>query len=44
MFLVSILRFPGMPDIAVLSGNILYTALRVKNPRWPAFVQYQAIN
>ena len=44
MFSVSIMGFSGMPDIVVLSENILYIALWVKNPRWPPFVQGQIIN
>ena len=44
MFLVSIMGFSGMPYIMVLSEDILDIALWVKNPRWPPFVQGQAIN
>ena len=44
MFFVSIMGILGMPDIVVLSENILDNALWVKNPRWPPFVQGQAIN
>ena len=33
-----------MPYIMVLSEDILDIALWVKNPRWPPFVQSQAIN
>ena len=39
-----IIRFYGMSDTVVLSENILVIALWVKNPRWPPFVQGQAIN
>ena len=41
---MSIIRFYGMSDTVVLSENILDIALWVKNPRWPPFVQGQAIN
>ena len=41
---MSIIRFYGMSDTVVLSENILDIALRVKNPRWPPFIQGQAIN
>ena len=41
---MSILRFYGMSHTVVLSVNILDIALWVKNPRWPPFVQVQAIN
>ena len=44
MFLVSIMGFSCMPYIIVLSEDILDIALWVKNPRWPLFVQSQAIN
>ena len=40
---MSIIRFYGMSD-TVVSENILDIALWVKNPRWPPFVQGQAIN
>ena len=33
-----------MSSTVVLSENILDIALWVKNPRWPPFVQGQAIN
>ena len=36
--------FSCMPYIIVLSEDILDIALWVKNPRWPPFVQGQAIN
>ena len=36
--------FSGMPYIVVLSENIFDIALCVKHPRWPPFVQGQAIN
>ena len=41
---MSILRFYGMSHTVVLSENILDIALWVKNPRWPPFVQGQAID
>ena len=41
---MSIVGFSNMPDIVVLSGNILYIALWVENPRWPPFDQGQTIN
>ena len=41
---MSIIRFQGMSDTVVLSENILDIALWVKNPRWPPFVQGQAVN
>ena len=44
MFLVSIMGFSGMPNIVVLSDNILDSALWVKHSRWPPFVQGQPIN
>ena len=44
MFLVSIMRFSCMPYITVLTVDILDIALWMKNPRWPLFVQGQAIN
>ena len=44
MFSVSIMGFSGMPYIVVLSENIYDIALCVKHPRWPPFVQDQAIN
>ena len=44
MFCVSIMGFSGMPNIVVLSENILDIALWVQNPRWPPFAQGQAIN
>ena len=44
VFLVSIMGFSGMPYIVVLSENIFDIALCVKDPRWPPFVQGQAIN
>ena len=44
VFLVSSMGFSGMRYIAVLSEDILDIALWVKNPRWPPFVQGQAIN
>ena len=44
VFLVSIMRFSGMPYIVVLSENILDISFRVKHSRWPPFVQGQAIN
>ena len=44
MFLVSIMGFSGMPYIVGLSEDILDIALWVKNPKWPPFVQGQAIN
>ena len=44
MFFVSIMGFSGMPDIVVLSEKILDIVLCLKNPRWPPFVQGQAIN
>ena len=44
MFLMSLMRFSGMPDIVVLSEDILDIVLWVKNSRWPPFVQGQAIN
>ena len=44
MFLVSIMGFSGMPYIMVLSEDILDIALWLKIPRWPPFVQGQAIN
>ena len=44
VFSVSIMGFSGMPYIVVLSENILDIVLWVKNPRWPPFVQGQAIN
>ena len=31
--------FSGMPDIVVLSENILDIALCVENPRWPPFLK-----
>ena len=33
-----------MPYIVLLSEDILDIALWVKNPRWPPFVEVQAIN
>ena len=33
-----------MPDIVVLSENILDLALCVENPRWPPFDQGQTLN
>ena len=44
VFSVSIMGFSGMPYIVVLSENIFGIALCVKHPRWPPFVQSQAIN
>ena len=44
MFDVSIMGFSGMPDIVVLSENILDIALWVENPRWPPFAQGLTIN
>ena len=44
VFLVSIMGFSGMPYIMVLSEDILDIALWLKIPRWPPFVQGQAIN
>ena len=44
MFEVSIMGFLCMPDIVVLSENILDIALWVENPRWPPFAQGQTIN
>ena len=41
---MSILRFYGMSHTVVLLENILDIALWLKNPRWPPFVQGQAIN
>ena len=42
--LVSVMGFSGMPYIVVLSEDIFDIAMWVKNPRWPRFVQGQAIN
>ena len=42
--LVSIMGFSGMPCIVVLSEDSSVIALWVKNPRWPPFVQGEAIN
>ena len=44
IFFMSIIRFYDMSDTVVLSENILDIELWVKNPRWPSFVQGQAIN
>ena len=44
VFLVSVMGFLCMPYIMVLSEDILDIALWVKIPRWPPFVQGQAIN
>ena len=44
MFSVSIMGFSDMPYIVVLSENTFDIALCVKHPRWPLFVQGQAIN
>ena len=44
MFEVSIMGFSGIPDIVVLSENILDIALWVENPRWPPFAQGQTTN
>ena len=44
VFLVSIIGFSGMPYTMVLSEDILDIAVWEKNPRWPPFVQGQAIN
>ena len=44
MFSVSIMGFSDVPYIVVLSENIFGIALCVKHPRWPPFVQGQAIN
>ena len=44
VFLVSIMGFPGIPYTMVLSEDILDIAVWEKNPRWPPFVQGQAIN
>ena len=41
---MAIIIFYGMSDTVVLSDNILDIALGIKNPRWPSFVQVQAIN
>ena len=38
MIFVSTIGFSGMPDIVVLSENILDIVLWVKNPIWPPFV------
>ena len=44
MFSVSIMGFSDMPDIVVLSENILGIAFWLKNPRWPPFALGQTIN
>ena len=36
--------FSSIPDIVVLSENILYIALSAENRRWPPFDQGQTIN